>query len=916
MNKLQFFSIKARLVTGMLVATLLCTVTASYFYIESQQITRFGLTTSHKFNQQLDKLQRVEIELDHLNNLMTSAFTTSKKSIEQVEIALIQTSKLLTQTIADLLATEDDQPGGKKLKSDLEELIQFWPEIQTILQKIVPGQPQDSVFRFHHAFVAKLNAIQQTAKLLYAQKKALSAQLKPQIEEAFSRFHTRIIGISLLVLLFLAACAILIIRSIKVSINHLQIPLTNLVKSGTMIPVVLQGNNEITRVAKDFNFLISKLIDQNWVQGGANLLHSNLSGKTDFASISQTIISFISPYIQAISGGLYFYNKDARQLECVATYASRNDEFTTQVIPMGSGVIGQSALDKRPFKLNNLPPQSIIVTNGTTAISPQGMYVLPLLWENELCGVISFSFLTEATPLIETFLTSSSAIIASHLMHAKQNEKIEDLLNFLQKQNTELEKANLHTEQKADKMEKASKYKTKFLANMSHEIRTPLNAIMGFSQILGREAQKLQLPPTFLSHLQNIERGGVSLLGIINNILDFSKIEAGKMQLTMEDILFKQLITNVYHMIRMSAEQKGVILNYEIDANLPEVIHSDRTKLNQIVTNLLSNAIKFTPAGKAITIRAERQESWIRILCIDEGIGIPADKIDAIFEPFEQGSIEPNQESSGTGLGLTITRTTINLLKGKIDVKSVHEVGTTFTVCIPLIEAAQQTRQKNAMAIPPMNSLSTQNKILLVEDNAINQKMIQSYFEQLGLSITTANDGQEAIEIAKKWPPDLFLMDMHMPVMNGIDTTLALRKNPAHRTTPIIAISADAFAEQRENAFAAGVTEYLAKPVDFEKLTVMLNKYLQKKSDHDIIGTTQGAVPAAASVAKIREEMIVLAKIPPYLANKITLQINRIRDLCGPNDNRYHTLLNQIEELAYSENVDEISSLLDEVLHA
>ncbi len=373
--------------------------------------------------------------------------------------------------------------------------------------------------------------------------------------------------------------------------------------------------------------------------------------------------------------------------------------------------------------------------------------------------------------------------------------------------------------------EEATRAKSRFLATMSHEIRTPLNAIIGFSRILMHKSRTEKFSAQTHQQLHYIKISGEHLSELINNILDFSKIEAGKMEVHECDFNLRDLIQKIYHLHKTDALSKELSFTWECDPALPEIIRSDLTKINQILTNLTANAIKFTHRGK-VTLSAARGDKRVRFVVSDQGIGIPAERLTAIFEPFVQGDNSTSRQYGGTGLGLAITQKLTELLAGTITVTSKVGVGSTFTVEIPLKVGG------NVLESTDFELTSTQIfssvTILLVEDNAVNQEMTKALFALLGIIIHVAADGQVGVDLTRQLKPDLIFMDMHMPVMDGLSATRAIRALPECRDIPIIALSADAFTDQQQDALQAGCNEYLIKPVDFDRLIPLLNKYLNK----------------------------------------------------------------------------------------
>ena len=378
--------------------------------------------------------------------------------------------------------------------------------------------------------------------------------------------------------------------------------------------------------------------------------------------------------------------------------------------------------------------------------------------------------------------------------------------------------------------EAANQAKSNFLANMSHEIRTPLNAIVGFSEIMINEIESANVPARFLQYLENVRMSGKNLSELINNILDLSKIEAGKFNLSKRAVAVEAVCKGIYQINRIKAMEKGVKFTYEPGEGVPGCIETDRTMLNQILMNLVSNAIKFTDEGKSVVLAlaADPTVQVLRFSVTDQGIGIPPERQASIFEHFEQADNTITRKYGGTGLGLSITQKLVTILGGTLSLESTVGQGSTFTFTLPYVEAACSEAEPEARSMTPGKyHFTAQNSVLLVEDNRVNQLVVVALFKRLGITLHLANDGQEGIACVEELKPNLVLMDIHMPVMDGLEATRVLRQNLAYHDLPIIAMSADAFEEQRAEARAAGMNDYTTKPIEFDKLIQLLSYYLE-----------------------------------------------------------------------------------------
>jgi signal transduction histidine kinase/ActR/RegA family two-component response regulator len=375
--------------------------------------------------------------------------------------------------------------------------------------------------------------------------------------------------------------------------------------------------------------------------------------------------------------------------------------------------------------------------------------------------------------------------------------------------------------------EQASAAKTTFLANMSHEIRTPLNAVIGLTRVLQQQAVVLPVDDEFRGHLERIRQGGEVLLATVNTILDITKIEAGKMPVLIEDFALEDTLHDLCSIFETQAAQKDLVFQRKLDPSLRMMVRADRTKLMHIINNLLSNAVKFTPAGGAVTLQASRKNNLLTLIVSDNGVGIPADRLNAIFDTFEQADDSITRQHGGSGLGLTIARRLTDLLQGQISVSSQIDKGSEFTLRLPL-EFISKT-QLSPKSRDDSDELTWDSvQILVVEDNIVNQTVIEAMLHSFGAKVRVVSSGHDAVELLHSFSPNLILMDLHMPGMSGLDATRLILGNASTRHIPIIALSADALVDQQSNARKAGMIDYLVKPVDINHLRYTLRKHLVK----------------------------------------------------------------------------------------
>ncbi|WP_169083912.1 ATP-binding protein [Paenibacillus sp. PL91] len=373
--------------------------------------------------------------------------------------------------------------------------------------------------------------------------------------------------------------------------------------------------------------------------------------------------------------------------------------------------------------------------------------------------------------------------------------------------------------------ENTNKAKSEFLAMMSHEIRTPMNGVIGMTDLL---LETTTLDEEQRSYVEIIRTSGDTLLGIINDILDLSKIEAGKSELQEMTFELRNCISDTFTVISPKAVEKNLELTCTIGHDVPEFIYADADRLKQVLLNLVGNAVKFTPSGSvSVSVRKvikEFQDPLLAITVSDTGIGIPPEKLSDIFEPFTQLDHFMTRKHEGTGLGLAISKRIVDLMGGEIHAESDGKHGSTFTFHI---RYGAQTQAQQGSSSDAKIASNRNAKILLAEDNPTNQLVITKMIESLGHTVTIVENGRHAVEVAVHNHFDLILMDLHMPVINGVDATIAIKKKlHPNQTPPIIAITANALKGDREKCLAAGMDDYISKPVRRDVILKLLTQYL------------------------------------------------------------------------------------------
>ncbi len=397
--------------------------------------------------------------------------------------------------------------------------------------------------------------------------------------------------------------------------------------------------------------------------------------------------------------------------------------------------------------------------------------------------------------------------------------------------NHQLESRQRELKEAEEAASAATRAKSEFLANMSHEIRTPMNAIITLTQL----SLESDLPPQPREYLQRLKNSSKTLMYIINDILDFSKIEARMLTLENKRMNLHEILQQSIDLFQISASEKGLELTLTRSPELPLYVSGDPVRLTQILNNFISNAIKFTEKG-TISVRAEMVEIrekkvLVRFEIKDTGIGIEINIINSMFQPFTQADGSIVRRFGGTGLGLAIANSLVELMGGKISVNSEPESGSTFTFTVLLdlpVEEEKSEQRKEPTLLDLAKGIGGRN-ILLVEDNEANQYVAKQLLIRAGLKVEIANNGSEALDKLKNKHYDAILMDMQMPVMDGIQATRLIRGQPAFNDLPIIAMTAAATESDRENCILAGMNDYISKPVSAVELFEKLFRWIRSK---------------------------------------------------------------------------------------
>ncbi|MDB5755123.1 MAG: hybrid sensor histidine kinase/response regulator, partial [Massilia sp.] len=705
-------------------------------------------------------------------------------------------------------------------------------------------------------------------------------------------------------------------KDLTENVNQLAANLTNQMRAiGEVATAVTRGDlsrsiqvearGEVSYLKDNINEMIRNLKEttqknaqQDWLKTNLARFTRLLQGQRDLQAVTKLILSELAPLVSAHHGMFYMMDSqemDAR-LRMIASYGYRSSrKLATSFLP-GEGLVGQCALEKSRIWLTDVPRDYIVVSSGLGAAPPTNIVVLPILFEQQVKAVIEIASLDRFTETHLSFLDQLMESIGVVLNTIEANSRTESLLTQSQslaqelqqtnqelaekarllseqnieveRKNREVEQAKLALEEKATQLALSSKYKSEFLANMSHELRTPLNSLLILAQQLSDNPEG-NLSGKQVEFAKTIHGSGSDLLTLINDILDLSKIESGTVTLDVSEYRFSNLRNYVDRTFRHMAEAKHLGFTVELADALPTAVMTDTTRLQQVLKNLLSNAFKFTSNGHVALQISLVTSGWtsdhpnlvhadavLAFSVKDTGVGIASDKLQLIFEAFQQADGSTARKYGGTGLGLSISRELARLLGGEIRVESVVNSGSTFTLFLPYNRAGfinyDQARQPQPVRMAPpaqvvyANTVQLENEtttslntdtisvvdygsmlddrgliapgdpsVLIVEDDERFAEIVLEFAREKNFKGIVTHLGDSVLSMARDYLPSAILLDLDLPDIDGFTVLDRLKRDPSTRHIPVHVMSS---LRERERALRQGAISYISKPVGREAL--------------------------------------------------------------------------------------------------
>ncbi|RJF96088.1 HAMP domain-containing protein [Noviherbaspirillum saxi] len=707
-------------------------------------------------------------------------------------------------------------------------------------------------------------------------------------------------------------------KDLTENVNQLAANLTNQVRAIAEVAtavtrgdlsrsIQVEARGEVSYLKDNINEMIRNLKEttqknaqQDWLKTNLARFTRLLQGQRDLQTVSALILSELAPLVFAHHG--VFYMMDSAQedahLHLIASYGFRSTNNMPRSFRPGEGLVGQCALEKQRVWLTNVPRDYVVISSGLGAAPPTNIVVLPILFEQQVKAVIEIASLERFTETHLNFLDQLMETIGVVLNTIEANSRTESLLTqsqslaqelqqtnlelaekarLLSEQNIEVERKNsevgqakLALEEKATQLALSSKYKSEFLANMSHELRTPLNSLLILAQQLSDNPEH-NLSEIQVEFAKTIYGSGSDLLTLINDILDLSKIESGTVTLEMSDYRFETMRLYVERTFSHMAEAKKIQFSVELDDNLPTAMRTDTTRLQQILKNLLSNAFKFTSHGRVslhIGVAAggwtsdhpilSQAEAVLAFSVTDTGVGIPTDKLQLIFEAFQQADGSTARKYGGTGLGLSISRELARLLSGEIRVESEVGSGSTFTLYLPYCcDSLTEDKDRRPLALPapvdddthlidhepekaevqpavldsdddselPLDDRALVSPgdpaVLIVEDDEEVARALLDHAREHNFKGIVTRQADSALALTRDYLPTAILLDLDHAEADGFTVLNRLKRDPGTRHVPVHVLSVS---DVREHALRNGAFSYLKKPCSMEDLQQQLSR--------------------------------------------------------------------------------------------
>ncbi|MES0489337.1 MAG: response regulator [Leptospirales bacterium] len=818
------------------------------------------------------------------------------------EIAIYTVQEEEHEVIENLNIVKDKILGneGHLLEEETRELFLNWKPIRDeVMTLLIAGKKIEAASITKEKGAAYVRLVENKMLELTSYSRNKSNEFMNTAEKTKIRVITISIALVVFLIILMALIASIILKSILEPILSFKKTISNITETGKLSEADVPGNNEITEITKDFNKLIKWLEREIWDKDGQTMLSGAIRRESDHVAVSQSILNFLCDYLNYQVGILYLkdHNYDDTY-RLMATYAYRTRNSNHSVIKNGEGLAGQAALEQKIIVFKDVPLEnsSLKIESGFSDIKPHSIVVIPLIFQDNVIGIIELGSTHAIENYEYNFLKRVSEHISASLASTITNTEMAELLNLSKAQAKELsdsyENLKLQSEQleksevvlkekqknleeanslltkssktiqsKAFELQKSSKYKSEFLANMSHELRSPLNSIILLSQMLS-ENKTENLSEKQVKFAKTIYSSSTELLQLINDVLDLSKIEAGKFDLKLEPVILTDLLREIEDRFSAQFENKKIKFTTSLAKNSPDKIITDYKLLTQILNNFITNALKFTKKGlvsvtvgrprkdekntKTINQNVIHPETSLAIRVTDTGIGIAPEKQDDVFGSFQQVDGTASREYEGTGLGLSIAKKLANLLNGNILLQSNPGEGSTFTLIIPeelgttselvVAEEADSSVDEISEPVNIKEKLLHKNKVLIIEDDESFSGIIEEIGETKNISVISATNGESGLKLAREIVPDFILLDIYLDGMTGWEVLEKLKNDKITKNIPVQILSVARVEDEEKLKDIFGYSE---KPVSTAELDRIFDEIARQIQVAGITSVTQ-----------------------------------------------------------------------------
>ncbi len=833
-------------------------------------------------NLNISELRRTQLQHAY------SSSDSLKRHYEGLMITLIERVMENIDSYNQLISDQEEREYYQMFDREWEKYLDL---SNTVLDLSRENRMQDALLMLNTDVREVFNELTTDLLKLVEINRSVSFDAAERAEVTFEDYKSLFTHILIFVTIFIILVSMGLARLINRPIKKLEYAAKSVSEGDLNVNIdSIIRKDEVGTLATSFNQMTHSLReakkeseDTDWLKTGVNELNVKMRGDQDVAALAQNIITYLAQYLNSQVGTIYLVDETWKHLILTGSFALSETTEKKAKIKIGDGLLGQAALDKELLHIKEVPEDYFHIDSSTGSILPRNIVIKPFIFEGALTGVIELGSLKDFTSRELEFLNVVMENIATGIHSAQSRNQIKKLLeetvsmaDRLNEQQGELKRANEELEDQAkaltkseeklkqalDASEVASRSKSEFLANMSHEIRTPLNAVLGFSDLL----DSLISDPKQKNYVEAIKSSGKNLLTLINDILDLSKIEAGKLEIQYEPVNPYTVFNEIQQIFALKISQKGLDFEIDIDSDIPESILLDEARLRQILFNLIGNAIKYTEEGfiklssKKIYTLDDKSTLDFIISVEDSGIGIPPESQKKIFESFKQQEGQSVKKYGGTGLGLTISKRLVEMMGGEINVRSKVNEGSIFEIVLKDISVSSVKPQESEVVIRDAADIDFEPaRILLGDDIVHNRILVKEYFSNTRIEIVEAENGKEVIEKAHEKRPDVILLDMRMPVMDGYEAFEKLRAHEKSNDIPVVALTASALKQDRDKILNKGFDGYLRKPVQRSDLFRELTRFLKFTDKND---TGKKAEPEKNTMAPIDISDNTRAKLP------------------------------------------------------